>query len=107
MCAYSLREASDILRKNPVNILIADYDKHDIKGLNLLKKTKKLKPHIELIFLSEKATLSKAIEAMKLGAYDFYEFPVNTKLILAVTSSAGARPCSTSLTLWARYHQRT
>jgi DNA-binding NtrC family response regulator len=88
LCASSSKESYDMLRNNPVNIMIADYDHSDIKGLAFLKKTKKLRPHIELIFLSEKATMSTAIEAMKEGAYDFYEFPVNTKLILAVIKKA-------------------
>jgi DNA-binding NtrC family response regulator len=33
-------------------------------------------------------TLSKAIEAMKEGAYDFYEFPVNLRLLMAVIDKA-------------------
>lgn len=84
----SSRDSYGILRKLPVNIMIVDYDYPNIKGLALLKKSQRLRPHIELIFLSEKATLSKAIEAMREGAYDFYEFPVNGRLILAVIEKA-------------------
>ena len=86
--AYSSKETYDMLRKTPVNIIIADYDHSDIKGPVLLKKIKQLRPHVELIFLSKKATLSKAIETLREGAYDFYEFPVNTRLILAVIEKA-------------------
>ena len=88
LCVYSSRETYDMLRKTPVNIIIADYDYSDIKGPALLKKIKRIRPHIELIFLSEKASLSKAIETLQEGAYDFYEFPVNTRLILAVIEKA-------------------
>ena len=84
----SSREAFGVLRKHSLNIMIVDYDHPNIKGLALLKKSQNLSPHIELIFLSEKATLSKAIEAMREGAYDFYEFPVNGRLILAVIEKA-------------------
>ena len=86
--ASSLSETYNILKKVPVNIIIADYDHPGIKGLNLLKKSKKLRPHVEIIFLSERATLSKAIETMREGAYDFYEFPVNGRLISAVIEKA-------------------
>jgi DNA-binding NtrC family response regulator len=82
------KETYNVLRDYPVNIMIVDYDHPSIKGLNLLKKTKQLKPHVELIFLSEKATLSKAIQAMREGAYDFYEFPVNGRLISTVIEKA-------------------
>ncbi len=84
----SARESYEILRKYPVNIMIVDYDHPKIRGMALLKKSQKLRPHVELIFLSETATLSKAIEAMREGAYDFYEFPVNGRLILAVIEKA-------------------
>ncbi len=88
ICTYSSRETYDMLKKTPVNIIIADYDHSDIKALAFLRKAKRIKTHIELIFLSEKASLSKAIEAMREGAYDFYEFPANTRLILAVIEKA-------------------
>jgi len=88
LSAYSSRETYDMLRKIPVNIIIADYDHAGIKGPALLKKTKQLRPHVELIYLSKKASLSKAIETLREGAYDFYEFPVSTRLILAVIEKA-------------------
>lgn len=86
--ASTARETYDILKKHHVNIMIVDYDLSDVNGLKLLKRTKSLRPHVELIFLSEKVTLSKAIEAMREGAYDFYEFPINSRLILAMIEKA-------------------
>ena len=88
ICTYSLKETYDMLRKTPVNIIVADYDHSDIRGPALLKKIKQLRPHIELIFLSDRASLSKAIETLRQGAYDFYEFPVNTRMIRAVIEKA-------------------
>jgi len=82
------KESYEILKKHFVNIMIVDYDHPNVKGLAFLKKSQRLRPHVELIFLSERATLSKAIEAMREGAYDFYEFPVNSRLILAVIEKA-------------------
>lgn len=86
--ASTARETYDILKKHHVNIMIVDYDLSDVNGLKLLRRTKSLRPHVELIFLSEKVTLSKAIEAMREGAYDFYEFPINSRLILAMIEKA-------------------
>jgi len=82
------KETYDILKKHHVNIMIVDYDLSAAKGLKLLKRAKALRPHVELIFLSEKVTVSKAIEAMREGAYDFYEFPINSRLIIAVIEKA-------------------
>lgn len=86
--ASTARETYEILKKHHVNIMIVDYDLSDVKGLKLLRKAKGLRPHVELIFLSEKVTVSKAIEAMREGAYDFYEFPINSRLIIAVIEKA-------------------
>ncbi|MEW6600660.1 MAG: sigma-54 dependent transcriptional regulator [Nitrospirota bacterium] len=82
------RETYDVLKKHHVNIMIVDYDLPDVRGLKLLRRAKGLRPHVELIFLSEKITVSRAIEAMREGAYDFYEFPINSRLIIAVIEKA-------------------
>jgi DNA-binding NtrC family response regulator len=85
--AVSTREALNIVKQEDIHIVIADHE-HPKDSLTFLKKIKGLKPHVELIFLSEKVTLSKAIETMKEGAYDFYEFPVNVRLLTTVIDKA-------------------
>lgn len=81
-------DAYRILRNEPINIVLADYNLPKLNSLQFLKKIKTIKPHIEIIFLAEKITLSKAIESMKEGAYDFYEFPVNMRLLITVIGKA-------------------
>jgi len=81
--ASSTREAVNIIKNEDIHIVVSDHELPK-DSLRFLKKIKGLKPHVEIIFLSEKVTLSKAIEAMKEGAYDFYEFPINMRLLKAV-----------------------
>lgn len=57
-------------------------------GFAFLRRAREIRPFIEVIFLSDKVPLSQAIEAMKQGAYDFYEFPVNHRLLMAVIEKA-------------------
>jgi DNA-binding NtrC family response regulator len=85
--ASSTRESLNIIKNEDIHIVVLDYE-FPKDSLKFLKKIKGLKPHVEVIFLSEKVTLSKAIEAMKEGAYDFYEFPVNVRLLMAVIDKA-------------------
>ncbi len=85
---YTTSEAYQILRKEPIGIVLAEYDLPKVNGIKLLKKIKAIKPSIEVIFLSKNITLTKAIEAMKEGAYDIYEFPINPKLIMTVIGKA-------------------
>ncbi|MGE5893287.1 MAG: sigma-54-dependent transcriptional regulator [bacterium] len=82
------KDAFRILRNEPVNIVLTDFHLPKNNSLTFLRKAKKAKPHVEIIFLSANVPLSKAIEAMKAGAYDFYEFPVNMKFLMAVIEKA-------------------
>ena len=87
----SCKDSFKILKNDPINIILADYFLPKINGIKFLKQVKGIRPSIELIFLSKQATLSNAIEAMKEGAYDFYEFPVNKRLLLAVIEKAAEK----------------
>jgi DNA-binding NtrC family response regulator len=84
----TVSEAYKRLKKNRINIVLSDYVLPKVNSLKFLKKIKTIKPSVELIFLSENANLSNAIEAMKEGAYDFYELPVKTRLLTAVIDKA-------------------
>lgn len=81
-------EALKCIRNEQVNIVLVDYLLPRLKPLSFLDRVKSLRPHIEIIFLSEKVSLAKATEAMKAGAYDFYELPVAPKLLVTVIGKA-------------------
>jgi DNA-binding NtrC family response regulator len=81
-------EAYKRLNKDHINIVLSDYVLPNVNSLKFLKKIKSIKPSVELIFLSENATLSNAIEAMREGAYDFYELPTKTRLLTTVIDKA-------------------
>ncbi|KWT78135.1 sigma-54-dependent transcriptional regulator [Candidatus Magnetominusculus xianensis] len=89
--ASTLREAYKILNREPINIVLSDFNLKNINSLNFLNKIKTIRPDVEIIFLSERVPLSKAIEAMKAGAYDFYEFPINMKLLMTVIEKAAEK----------------
>ena len=86
--ATTVGKAYRIIRNEPVHIVLSEYLLSRSNGLSFLKKAKAIKPHIEIIFISERATLANAIEAMKEGAYDFYQFPVDVRIITAVIEKA-------------------
>jgi len=86
--ASTATKALSVLKKRPVNIVILDYQLSKANILKLLERIKEERESVEVIILSKRPTLSKAIEAMKAGAYDFYEFPVNLRLLTAVIEKA-------------------
>lgn len=89
--ASTAKEAYKIIRDKDINIIISEYKLRKVNVLNFINKIKSLKPHIEIIFLSDKITLSGAIEAMKAGAYDLYEFPVNMRLLTTMIGKAAEK----------------
>jgi len=86
--ASTLKEAFRVLKNEPINIILSDFHMGKSGGFAFLRRAREIRPFIEVIFLSDKVPLSQAIEAMKQGAYDFYEFPVNHRLLMAVIEKA-------------------
>ncbi|MGL4366792.1 MAG: sigma-54-dependent transcriptional regulator [Brevinemataceae bacterium] len=59
------------------DMIICDIKMPDINGIDLLKTVKSKHPDIPVIMLTGHAGLDEAVEAMKLGAYDFLTKPVH------------------------------
>ncbi len=74
--------ALDILRENKVNVILSDMKMHKMDGLRLLKTSKLIKPEVEVILITAHGTIEKAVEAMKVGAYDFITKPFK-KMVIA------------------------
>jgi two-component system response regulator HydG len=70
------------------DLLITDLLLPDLDGISLLKRAKELRPTIEVIVITGHGTIEKAVEAMRLGAYDFIEKPLDrTGLVKAVSKA--------------------
>src|SRR5437899_9127813 len=46
-----------------------------MSGVELLKQTKRLLPHAEIAIMTGHGSIESAVDAMKLGAYDYIEKP--------------------------------
>jgi len=68
-----------ILETNPIDILISDIRMPEMDGLELVKRVKASFPDIEIIMISSHAETDTVIEAMQLGAFDFFIKPFNKK----------------------------
>ena len=69
------KKAIDMLKKDDYDVLILDLNMPSLHGMDVLKKIKKLDLPTETIILTAHATVSTAVEAMKMGAYDFITKP--------------------------------
>ncbi|MCP4552834.1 MAG: sigma-54-dependent Fis family transcriptional regulator, partial [Bacteroidetes bacterium] len=59
------------------DLIITDLKMPGIDGIELLKEVKKLYPEIAVLLMTAYGTVENAVEAMKLGAYDYFTKPFN------------------------------
>jgi DNA-binding NtrC family response regulator len=57
-------------------------------GIETLKRIKEQRPDVQIIMLTGHGTIHSGIEAMKLGAEDFLEKPVDLQVLLEKISAA-------------------
>jgi DNA-binding NtrC family response regulator len=68
--------------------IIVDLAMPGIDGIETLKRIKEKRPDLEIIMLTGHGTVKSGIEAMKLGAEDFLEKPVDLNELLAKIGEA-------------------
>jgi two-component system, OmpR family, response regulator len=71
--------------------IVLDLMMPEMDGLQTLEAIKKKNPDIQVILLTGHATVEKGIEAMKHGAMDFLEKPVDIKSLAERIHKAQAR----------------
>src|SRR5210317_181332 len=75
-------DAVDQVEDHNFDAIIVDLAMPGIDGIETLKRIKEKRPDLEIIMLTGHATVKSGIEAMKLGADDFLEKPVDLSLLL-------------------------
>ena len=74
------KKALRTLETDPVNIILTDEKMPDLSGMELLSEVKKVDPHIPVILITAYGSVSMAVEALKEGAFYFFEKPILNKL---------------------------
>lgn len=69
------RRGLEMLESGEFNVAILDLMLPDLNGMEILRRIRKQRPEIEIIVLTAYASLETAIEAMRLGAYDYVTKP--------------------------------
>jgi DNA-binding NtrC family response regulator len=82
------REALDIIRKQPVDVVLTDLMMPGMGGDELLKAIKSISPDIEVVLMTAYGTVETAVGAMKVGAYDFVEKPLKRAAIVKTVRKA-------------------
>ncbi|MCF6242586.1 MAG: response regulator [Bacteroidales bacterium] len=72
------------INKIKPEIIVTDLKMPDTDGIEFLQKIKKYNNNIYVILMTAYSTVSTAVEAMKLGAYDYVDKPFDNEKILII-----------------------
>lgn len=75
-------------RDRSIGVIISDLKMDEIDGIELLKKTKKKDPDVIFILITAYASVSSAVEALKLGAYDYITKPIVVEKLKVIIKRA-------------------
>ena len=68
-------EAIDLLQRQPVDLLLSDIRMPDVSGVDVLRAAKELNRDIVAIMMTAFASTDTAVEALRLGANDYFTKP--------------------------------
>ena len=86
--AKSGEEAIKIFQQEVPDVTLLDIWMPGMDGMEVLKRLKWIAPECQVIMISGHATISTAMTAVKLGAFDFIEKPLSLDLLLVTIRRA-------------------
>jgi DNA-binding NtrC family response regulator len=86
--ALSGQEAFELLKREPIDLVITDVKMPEIDGMQVLERVKTEYPDILVIIITGYSTVQSAVQAMKLGAFDYVPKPFTPDEVLVVVDKA-------------------
>ncbi len=91
-CAADGEAAWELLEEQDFDVVLCDINMPRLDGLGLLRRTRERNQNPpEVIMLTGQATVESAIEAMKLGAYDYLTKPYRIGELSALVTAAAEK----------------
>jgi len=81
-------QALTVLEETPSDLVITDLKMVGVDGLDVLRAVKQRRPDTEVILLTAYGTIDSAVEAMKVGAYDYLTKPVDPERLVHLVGKA-------------------
>jgi two-component system NtrC family response regulator len=82
------REALSHFYKDTFSLIISDIKMPEMDGVELLKKVKGMNPNMMVIMVTAYPEIDMAVEAMRLGAYDFIIKPADLDFVVLSVKKA-------------------
>ncbi len=80
--------AIEALRRDPTDVVITDLRMPKVDGLQVLRTAKEISPDMAVIVVTAVASTETAVEAMKLGAYDYITKPFKLDEVSLIVRNA-------------------
>src|SRR6266571_168824 len=84
----SAQEALGLLQKEDVDLLVCDLMMPEMDGIALLRAALDIDPHLVGMIMTGQGTIQTAVDAMKVGAFDYVLKPFRLQLLLPVLARA-------------------
>jgi DNA-binding NtrC family response regulator len=82
------REALELLRQNWIDLVLTDLQMPEMDGLELLRDIREQGNLVDVIIMTAYGTIERAVEAMKIGAFDFITKPFDTDHLMILIRRA-------------------
>ncbi len=92
--SYEVEEAEDgvsgyeKIKNNDYDLVLCDIKMPKMDGVELLEEVKKIKPEIPMVMISGHGDMETAIQAMRLGAFDYISKPPDLNRLLNTVRNA-------------------
>jgi DNA-binding NtrC family response regulator len=81
-------DALDAVERGGIDLMILDLQMPDLNGMEVLREVRKRGHELPVMILTAQGTIEKAVEATRLGAFDFVEKPPLSEKIVLVARNA-------------------
>ena len=82
------RQALGVLEDGQIDLMVLDLQMPELDGLETLRELRRRGHEVPVMILTAHGTIEKAVEATRLGAFDFVEKPVHSEKILLSARNA-------------------
>ncbi len=88
LSAESGQKALEVLQREPVDLVLLDVNMPDMDGLEVLRRIREQDEELDVIMISALNLARKAVDSIRLGAYDYITKPYEPEDILSTVHRA-------------------
>lgn len=89
--AYSAAEATSMIRRQNIDIVLTDMLLGDGSGIDILLEARRVHPDCQVILMTGRPTIQDAVDVIKQGAYDFLVKPFSIETVKMTVNRAAER----------------